>query len=409
MPAGAPAPAPQRPAGDRPLLHVGLFVATLLTTTYAGIGLVGRDAAYLAGGWQAMLRDGLAYSLAFLLFLTAHEFGHYFAARARRVAVSLPYFIPIPIALGTFGAVIRIREPLRHTRALFDVGASGPLAGFVVALGLVAIGLATMPPPEYLLSVSGHEAVVETFRNTGSWPDFSETRQPGQLATIFGNTLLFGALTSLHPHMPPAYELQHYPLLLAGWLGLFFTALNLLPVGQLDGGHVVYALFGPRVHAFVARVTAALLLASGAIGGARDLPLVTSELGAALALQVSRPDAAPAFASAGALAGWPLLALILFYCMRRFFHGRAAPALASAIAMTAFGGIVLAAAPVLAHAVGYTGWLLWGALLLYFVRLDHPPVLYHETLSRGRRLAGYACLALLVLCFSPNPLEAVGG
>ena len=254
------------------------------------------------------------------------------------------------------------------------------------------------------------ETLVETFRTTGRWPDVYETLQPGQLATVFGDTVLFGALASLQPNMPPAYELQHYPLLLAGWLGLFFTALNLLPVGQLDGGHVVYALFGPRVHAVVARLTAALLLTSGALGGARDVPLLTSELAVALAAQFARTDAAlSTAANAGALAGWPALALILFYCLRRFFSNRARPAVLAAVALTAVAGLALVAAPSVVQALGYSGWLVWAALLLFFIRLDHPPVLYTEPLSPGRRLAGYICLALLVLCFSPRPLEAVGG
>ncbi len=355
-----------------------------------------------------MLRDGLTYSLSFLLFLTTHEFGHYFAARARRVAVSLPYFIPIPFALGTFGAVIRIREPLRSTRALFDVGASGPLAGFVVALALVVVGLLTLPGPEYLLSVSGHDEIVSAFQATGAWPDVRDSLVPGQLATIFGDTILFSALTSLHPNMPPAFELQHYPLLLAGWLGLFFTALNLLPVGQLDGGHVVFAMFGPRAHAVVARVTAALLLTSGALGGARDIPLLTSQLAVALASQFGGAAGAVTNAGvAGALAGWPVLALILFLCMRRLISGTTLDAAAAAVALTGIAWTADAIAPSLVSAVAYSGWLLWAALLLFFIRLDHPPVLYHEPLSRARRLAGYACLALLVLCFSPTPLEAV--
>jgi membrane-associated protease RseP (regulator of RpoE activity) len=386
-----------------------LFVTTLITATYAGIGLVGRDVAYAEGGWTAMLRDGLAYSLSFLLFLTAHEFGHYFAARARRVAVSLPYFIPVPFALGTFGAVIRIREPLRRTTALFDIGAAGPLVGFVVALGLVAVGLLTLPGPEYLLSVSGHETVVETFVASGRWPGVLENLLPGQIATVFGDTLLFGALSSLHPNMPPAYELQHYPLLLAGWLGLFFTALNLLPVGQLDGGHVVYALLGPRAHAVAARGTSAFLLTSGALGGGTDVPLLSTELGIALGSQfASAPEALHAWARAGALAGWPLLALILYVCLIRFFSGRRPQAALASVLLTATSALVLAGAPAVAARIGYSGWLIWGALLLFFIRLDHPPVLYHEPLTPARRVAGWMCVALLVLCFSPKPLEAIG-
>jgi membrane-associated protease RseP (regulator of RpoE activity) len=231
---------------------------------------------------------------------------------------------------------------------------------------------------------------------------------PGQIATVFGDTLLFSALAALHPHMPPAYELQHYPLLLAGWLGLFFTALNLLPVGQLDGGHVVYALFGARAHGAIARVTAALLLTSGALGGARDVPLFSSQLAVTLGAQVTPgAGALQNAASLGSIAGWPLLCLILFYCLRRFFAGEVARAAGAAVILTGIAWLAQTLAPEVVAALGYSGWLVWGALLLFFIRLDHPPVLYHEPLTRNRRIAGYACLALLVLCFSPRPLEAV--
>ena len=125
----------------------------------------------------AKLFDGLRYSVPLLLFLTAHEFGHYIAARRHRINVSLPYYIPLPIPdvlhFGTFGAVIRIREPLRRLRQLFDVGVAGPLAGFVVAIGIVAYALLTLPPPEYLLDVSevGHVTRSNTrSRTTGAFP-----------------------------------------------------------------------------------------------------------------------------------------------------------------------------------------------------------------------------------------------
>lgn len=396
-------------APDRPLRHVALFLATVVTTTWMGAEqLIMRDAAYAAGGWPVMLGDGLLYALPFLLFLTTHEFGHYLMARARGVSVSLPYFIPVPLALGTLGAVIRIREPLRRTRTLFDIGAAGPLAGFVIALALVLVGLATVPPPEYLLTVSGHQPIVDRFTATGQWPTVSEVLAPGIVLTLFGDTALWHLLMKLSPYAPPAYELQHYPLLLAGWLGLFFTALNLLPVGQLDGGHVVYALFGPRVHAVVARITTTLLIVSGTLGATRDLPMLTGSLAAFVASKVREgmPEAAlDRVYESGEWAAWPLLAYLLFLMLRRFFNGRTWHALGGAVALTGAAWLTLTFAPGVVSAVGYTGWLAWSALILFLIKVDHPPVLVTEPLDARRRVAGYACLALFVLCFSFRPLE----
>ena len=395
-------------APDRPLRHLLLFLATVATTTWMGVGLIGRGAAYEAGGWPVMLGDGLLYALPFLLFLTTHEFGHYLMARARGVSVSLPYFIPVPLALGTLGAVIRIREPLRRTRTLFDIGAAGPLAGFVIALALVLVGLATIPEPSYLLTVSTefHEPLIADFARMGRWPTLDEVLQPGLVVMLFGDTVLWHLLMQLSPYAPPAYELQHYPLLLAGWLGLFFTALNLLPVGQLDGGHVVYALFGPRVHSVVARITTSLLIVSGALGASRDFPMLTGPLAGWVAGLLNVPEGSIfQVYEAGEWAAWPLLAYLLFLMLRRFFGGRTLLALGVAAALTGAVGLTLAFAPGVVSAVGYTGWLAWSALILFLIKVDHPPVLVTESLDVPRRVAGYACLVLFVLCFSVRPLE----
>jgi len=381
------------PPRERYGLHAVLFLATLLCMVNAGIVLVGRNLVYEAGGWGAMVADGLRYAIPFLGFLTVHEFGHYLAARRHGIAVSLPYYLPIPFALGTFGAVIRIREPMRRTRQLFDVGAAGPLAGFVVALGLLLAGLLTLPPPEYLLGISGHEPVVYAARAFGAFPE-EFTAPRGAMLLLFGDTLLYNGITSLFPFVPPAYELQHYPLLLAGWLGLFFTALNLLPVGQLDGGHVVYALFGPRVHRVVARVTTLVLITSGALAAPRDVaPLLSGGLA-----ELGLPP------GGGGVLVWALLALLLFAYLRRLFRNDLRVALPALLALM---GLVAGAnrfAPGVVEAFGYTGWLFWGALLLFLIRVDHPPVLVREPLTPLQKALGYFCLLLFVLCFSIQPI-----
>ncbi len=256
------APPPHRPAyalpprvrtPERIWLHVLLFVLTFACVTLSGMIWTARETAYARDAWTTIdwlglsigptaLLDGLRFSVPFLLFLGVHEMGHYVAARIHGIDTSPPYFIPLPlVGIGTLGAVIRIREPIPTTRKLFDVGAAGPLAGFIVALGILLYALATLPPPTYLLDMPGHDAINAYIAQNGAFPPMSSLE--GTPLAI-GPTLLVSLLTPLFDHVPPAYELYHYPTLFAAWLGLFFTALNLLPAGQLDGGHVTYSLFG---------------------------------------------------------------------------------------------------------------------------------------------------------------------
>ncbi|MEL6273060.1 MAG: site-2 protease family protein, partial [Chloroflexota bacterium] len=166
---------------------------------------------------------GYPYALSIMLILGAHELGHYFMARRHNHSVSLPYFIPMPFsALGTMGAVIRSREPMRNKKVLMDIGAAGPLAGLVFAIPILLIGLATSPVLYRL--------------------------EPGTHG-LEGNSILY-ALAKLVVHgqfLPSATEdVFINQMAFAGWLGLLVTALNLIPVGQLDGGHVLYSLFGKQ-------------------------------------------------------------------------------------------------------------------------------------------------------------------
>lgn len=380
----------EREYRDRYWLHAGLFVITLLSSIYAGYLFVGRVLLYEEAGATAALLDGLRYAVPLLLFLTVHEFGHYFAARYHEVKTSLPYYIPFffpgMLTPGTLGAIIRIREPVPSLRKLFDIGVAGPLAGFVVALGALLFGFFTLPGPEYLMSVPGHEAMKAFIAETGRFPSQPlGSTGPGEVRLYVGHTPLYWALSQLFAHVPPMYEMHHYPVLFAGWLALFFTALNLLPVGQLDGGHVLYALVGPRAHRTLARAIVLVLLISGSMGFIRDV--------------------GPALAGAGWIPGleWYLLAAILYFFLGRVFDGDrrvVAPALFSLI------GFVLVAdhaGPTLLQ-YGWTGWLIWCLLIVFLIKVEHPPVLYHEPLTPTRRVLAVAGLVIFVLCFSIRPL-----
>jgi membrane-associated protease RseP (regulator of RpoE activity) len=381
---------------ERRWLHLLLFLLTVVTTVWAGGTLVGRELLYAEFGWGLFLWDGARYAFPLLLFLTVHEFGHYFAARIRGIDVTLPYYIPFPLPflqpnIGTFGAVIRIREPLRRTGQLFDIGAAGPLAGFVVALGVLIYALATLPPPEYVYGLGGHESLKLFVDRFGAFPD--QPLPDGGLGRLtIGQTPLYWALTQFFPDVPPMYEMYHYPVLFAGWLGLFFTALNMLPVGQLDGGHILYALAGPKWHGRVARAFVIVLLFSATLG----LVAETGPLLRDLALYGGYPEAL------GGAGVWVIAAGLNYFFFRRLFEERRvavgglfALVVASAVALR-IGGV--------AEAIGYSGWFFWCLLIVTLIKVDHPPVTHPEPLTPGRRALGILALTLLVLCFSFKPL-----
>lgn len=231
-----PVPPPRR-VGSSTTLHVLLFAVTFLTTTMAGALHVGVDPVRNPLGMLA----GLPFSITLMTILLCHELGHYVLAAVHRVPATLPYFIPgPPFLVGTFGAFIKMHGMPRSRRALFDVGAAGPWAGFVVAVPAVILGL--------------------------SW---SEVRPLGgelEAGLTLGNSILFSTLSStvLGVHPDDVTILLH-PVALAGWFGIFVTFLNLLPIGQLDGGHVIYALFG-RTHRKIARAFFVVVLGLGFLG-----------------------------------------------------------------------------------------------------------------------------------------------
>lgn len=379
---------------DKIWLHVLLFLFTFFCTTWTwAVAWSGKavplNPLYLLSD-PRLLADSLSFSVGLLFFLTVHEFGHYFAARYHRIDTSLPYYIPLPLlGIGTFGAVIRIREPLPSARKLFDVGAGGPLAGFVAALGVLLYALMTLPDPTYLLELPGHELLQEHIRQFGTFPDRMLVEDPNQGALKVGLTPLYWALTQVFPNVPPVYEMYHYPVLFAGWLGLFFTALNLLPVGQLDGGHILYALVGPVWQARIARAFFLILALLGGIG---------------LINAMEAPDFQQT-PYLGWLApyAWFVLAAFLFYCLNRLFRGDLriiTPVLTGLM-------VLIGLAHYLGESVtqfGYTFWLVWCLLILFVLKVDHPPVLYQERLTRNRRLLGVLSFVIFILCFSLRPL-----
>lgn len=225
----------------RPVLALGLLIITLFTTTLAGVEIAnGAVSLQTITSNPAMLQSGLAYALSLLIILGIHELGHYFTTRFYKVRASLPYFIPIPFALGTFGAFIQMRSPVPNRKALFDIAIAGPVAGFVVTLPILIWGLAH----SQVVPLTG-EPEIFNFRAFN--PSFSILLALLSKVTL-GSALAAGKGIDLHP------------LAVSGCLGLVVTALNLMPIGQLDGGHIVHAMFGQRSGAAIGQISRLLVL-----------------------------------------------------------------------------------------------------------------------------------------------------
>jgi membrane-associated protease RseP (regulator of RpoE activity) len=229
--------------GRRASVNLVLFLLTMASTFLAGALPMGAIPFVNFDPLREPLdvRHGLQFAGTLLAILVTHEFGHYFTARYYRATVSLPFFIPVPppFLFGTLGAIINMRSPTRDRNSLFDIAVAGPLAGLAVALPALWLGL--------------------SWSRVGAVPDGG--------SVSFGDSLLTGLLTYLRfGHIPEGHDVFIHPVALAAWVGLFVTALNLFPVGQLDGGRIAYALFGHR-HRWVSIGTFVGLLALGALAG----------------------------------------------------------------------------------------------------------------------------------------------
>jgi membrane-associated protease RseP (regulator of RpoE activity) len=299
-------------------LHISLFLFTFFTTTVAGVAWLNFDPFSLEN-----FRYGLPYSILLLTVLTFHEFGHYFAAKYHKLKVTLPFYIPLPlmpgmIHFGTLGAVIRIRSIIPNKKVLFDVGIAGPIAGFLVSFGVLVYGLYTLPGIEYLYEIH---------------PEYREMAEIPEGNLIFGQTLMLWLLKTLlvapDAFFPPMSEIYHYPYLTVGWFGMLVTAINLLPVGQLDGGHISYSMFGEK-HIHLARTVFVILLTMGIFG------------------------------------------------------------------MLTMLGITVP--------IGWSGWLLWAAILFFLIKIKHPPVPDQTPLDAIRMSLGWSAYLMLILCFSPTPI-----
>ncbi len=329
-------------------VYIVLFIVTFFSTAIAGAQWAGVDYLNLLN-WHY----GITYAVLIMIFLSAHEFGHYTASRIHKVDATLPYFLPMPIVylspFGTFGAVIKTRTPILTRRALFDIGAAGPIAGFIVSLGFLIYGLMTLPGIDFIYHIHPHYLT----KFGGKIPHTS---------LFFGDTLLYSFLAKIFANpsgfLPPMNEIYHYPYLNVGWFGLFVTSINMLPIGQLDGGHIVYAMFGGKAQSRIARIVwwALIIISSGAaLNFLYDI------------LKVDNPGSVYIFLQSTFL---PILKWLKEY------------------------------APW--YMAGWGGWLLWVIIAKFFIKMNHPNIAGDERLDSKRMAIGWFAILIFILSFSYN-------
>ena len=406
-------------------IQISLFILTLIATTISGAEwMTGKSLFYGETTiTEAELWKGLYFSIPFLLILTVHEFGHYFTAKYHKVKVTLPFYLPVWLgflpgfqSIGTMGAFIKIKDMIDSRKKYFDIGIAGPLAGFVIALFLLIYAFANLPAREsiyeihpdyekygldyadkiytYDYNVAQHYEAYQRQRATDSLTYLSENEtngvwggyppfEPWPEYTSFslGSNLLFECLeyilVSDPKNVPNQFEMMHYPLLFAGFLALFFTSLNLLPIGQLDGGHILYGLVGAKNHKWVSRIIFVGLVYYAGLG-------------------IIQP-----FAMSEMLIDELIYFGFVYLCFYKF-----TPNNRDRI-MYALGVIVaqMSTSILIPSAQGYAGWLLFSFLLGRVLGIYHPPVLIDTPLDLNRKILGWITLGIFIISFSPEPFK----
>ena len=365
----------------RVAFQILLFITTFVTTTIAGAEWTYGKSVYIEFTWADFI-SGMQFSVPFLLILTVHEFGHYFTAMYHKVKSSLPYYIPvppIPFSIGTLGAVIRLRSRVPSTIQNFDIGIAGPLAGFIMALVVLFYGFLTLPPAEWIFQI--HPEYAEYGLN---YADHVYTNQAENIldVTIGKNILfiLFENFVADPARMPNPHELMHYPYLFAGFLALVFTSLNLLPIGQLDGGHVLYGLVGFKLHRIIASAFFIGFMFYAGLGS----EYIHASMPAS-DLQISIP----------------LYILFLYFC----FTGLKLPVKDTIMYTALVFGAQYVLSVMYPTVQGFSGWMLFGFVLGRFLGIQHPRTEIEEPLDENRKILGWIALIVFALCFTPNPIE----
>jgi membrane-associated protease RseP (regulator of RpoE activity) len=390
----------------RIIIQITLFIATFISTTIAGVEWAYNKSIYMMDengidfnssySWSDFY-NGLQFSVPLLLILTVHEFGHYFMAMYHKVKASLPYYIPIPpipflpLSIGTMGAVIRLRSKPTSNLQNFDIGLAGPLAGFIVAVVVMIYGFSTLPPAEYVFQF--HPEYKEYGLNYADHvytPEYIAAQGRPVVDVTIGKNLIFWIAEKFvddPSRIPNSHELMHYPVLLAAYIALFFTCLNLLPIGQLDGGHVVYGLFGFKKHKVIATAFYIALMFYACLG----LPFID------LSLPFIDKDYT---LNSLAIAILAYLAFLYFAFSGLLWSKR------NTIMIVLIVFAIQFSLKVFAPGIqGYTGWIVFGLLLGRLIGVYHPPSEIESPLDSKRIVLGWTMLIIFILCFSPAPIE----
>lgn len=356
-----------------------LFSLTILTTTLSGSEWTANVSVLSVERPLTVDKflEGLRFSLPFLFMLSCHEFGHYLAARWHKVTTTLPFYIPLWLgflgtpSLGTLGAFIKMKSAIRSTKQYFDIGIAGPIAGFLVALGVLYYGFTHLPSVDYIFKIHPEYASYGT--------DYPQYVYLKGVDIALGNNLLFLAfqhyVAPADAYIPPPQEWVHYPYIFAGFLMLLLTALNLFPIGQLDGGHILYGLLGSLWHKRIAYVVTLLFIFYAGLGFVGEQPSFYATL-LLTAVYVVLLYFSLHFVR-DSKQRWRLL-LLIFVLQR---------------------GVVY----VFPEASGFHGWLLFSLLVGRFLGVEHPPAQQENPLSVPRKMLGWFALLVFVLCFSPRP------
>lgn len=405
------------------LIHIGLFLLTLVTTTIAGtehsvspfVAIDFENGFKWNYAWTD-LQQGLWFSIPFLLVLTVHEFGHYFLAKYHKVKTSLPYYIPlwIPTSFpipGTMGAVIRIRELIFSKKQYFDIGIAGPLAGWVVAMAFLFYGFTHLPEREHILSIHPeYQPFLEKSEQGDEYIKKYMISQKPEIQKLYkkelnkemsldeikipvlkiGKNLTFWFFENYvvddKSKIPSSYEMYHYPILYAGFLALFFTFLNLLPIGQLDGGHILYGLIGFKKHKI-----ASIVIFTAFVGYAG--------MGLELHDWIS-----PYSGNNTSLFINCLLYVGFLYFMYSRFVEEKSTAIVFALAITAFHLGMFLYFPMIK---GYNGWLFFAFILARVIGIYHPQAFDESPLDLKRKVLGWFALFIFVISFTPKPFDLI--
>lgn len=420
------------------LIQIGLFIITLIVTTFAGAEwMTGKSLLYGENTiTQTELFNGLKFSIPFLFILTVHEFGHYFMAQYHKVKVTLPFYIPLWLgfipgvpSLGSMGAFIKIQDIIDSRKKYFDIGIAGPLAGFVVALLVLVYAFTNLPEREsiykihpdyetYGLDYTEHVytyehymnqhygfymedraqdslAHVAEYGNIENWGYPAFEPWPSYTSTSLGGNLLFTCFEYLFvsdpKQVPNKYEMAHYPWLFAGFLALFFTSLNLLPIGQLDGGHILYGLIGYKQHRKVSQAlfVAFLFYAGLGIPNSQDIYKFITE----------------GFTKQSFFQEPVVHQLVYFVFLRLCFTKYTEDKNERTIYALAIFAVQMVLTFFYPTLEGYSGWLLFAFILGRALGIYHPPVIVNQPLDLKRKVLGWISLGVFVISFSPRPFN----